>query len=135
MADYALGRYTCLYCRYICLHGRCMAYGMVFPDSRGSGNPNLSAQCDGSGNGTSRDSVVSLCAGMRVRVLRVRVRIPILVSGPVPVPIPVKPVPTVPDLLFRIMCVFLYFHFISYLFICLATTTTSHHTVTTTHTT
>ena len=34
---------------------------MTFPESRNSGNPNHSAQCDGPGNGTSRHSVLPLC--------------------------------------------------------------------------
>ena len=36
-------------------------YGKVFPDSRKPGNSKCSAQCAGSGNGTSRHSVVSVC--------------------------------------------------------------------------
>ena len=36
-------------------------YGKAFPDSRGPGNPKLSAHCQGPGNGSVRHSVVSLC--------------------------------------------------------------------------
>ena len=38
----------------------------VFPDSRGPGNPTGSAQCAGSGNGSSWHTVVPLC-GSRMR--------------------------------------------------------------------
>ena len=39
-------------------------HGKAFPDSRGPGNPKLSAHCQGPGNGRVRHSVVSLCAAV-----------------------------------------------------------------------
>ena len=37
----------------------------VFPDSWGPGNPTGSAQCAGSGNGSSQHTVVPLCEGSK----------------------------------------------------------------------
>ena len=43
-------------------YSRHSRYGKAFPDSRDSGNPNDSAQCAGPGNGSSRHTVMPLCA-------------------------------------------------------------------------